>query len=138
MLDIQYGYELPEDGDVGSIVFPALERDIQRMATHNHDGTASARLNPGSLLGSTQLVDSTDINWGPATPQGSSSTMQSLLIDMGLASISTLIFDEVNPTFRKKNGTEYDIELNLHFERVGANSFRIFAQEKLDLIIIYK
>lgn len=42
MLTIQYGYKLPQNTDTGDQFFPALEFDIQRLATHSHNGVDSA------------------------------------------------------------------------------------------------
>ena len=41
MIVLSNGYKLPETGDFGDVWFPALEDNIQRINTHNHDGTDS-------------------------------------------------------------------------------------------------
>lgn len=41
MITLSYGYEKPQNGDTGDVFFPALERDIQRLNDHTHDGVNS-------------------------------------------------------------------------------------------------
>lgn len=59
------GYILPEDGDPGSIWFPALEDDIQRLNDHNHNGTNSETLAPAAVAA--QSVTCAAADWGVAT-----------------------------------------------------------------------
>ena len=42
MKTLSYGYEKPESNDTGSTVFPALQRDIQKLNDHSHNGSNSA------------------------------------------------------------------------------------------------
>lgn len=44
MIVIAYGYKLPELDDDGSVFFPAIEFDITRLASHQHDGVTGALL----------------------------------------------------------------------------------------------
>lgn len=63
MQTLTYGYKLPEDGDKGSVFFPALAFDIQRLNDHDHDGQNSTKLTAqsvGALIDSTSIVAA---NW---------------------------------------------------------------------------
>lgn len=44
-----YGYKVPETGDKGPVVFPALVEDIDRIDGHDHEGTNSKPLSPKAL-----------------------------------------------------------------------------------------
>lgn len=39
---LSYGYEKPSDPTFGDVFWPALERNIQQLNDHNHNGTNSA------------------------------------------------------------------------------------------------
>lgn len=60
MVVLSNGYKLPETGDFGDIWFPALEDNIKRVNTHNHDGTNSAKVPTTSLTGVVQTILSGD------------------------------------------------------------------------------
>jgi hypothetical protein len=44
MQTLSYGYKLPETGDFGDVWFPALEDNITRVNSHDHDGVNSTKL----------------------------------------------------------------------------------------------
>lgn len=44
MQTLSYGYEKPQNTDTGDVYFPAMERNIQRLNDHTHDGINSAPL----------------------------------------------------------------------------------------------
>lgn len=50
------GYKLPQTGDFGSVWFPALEFDIQRLNDHNHDGANSEKLSSAVFVASVTTV----------------------------------------------------------------------------------
>jgi hypothetical protein len=41
---LSYGFIKPATGDKGSVFWPALETDIQKMNDHTHNGSNSARI----------------------------------------------------------------------------------------------
>jgi len=56
---LSYGYEKPENGDKGSVFFPALANNIQKTNDHTHNGSNSARLvGPTSATVATQTINS--------------------------------------------------------------------------------
>lgn len=61
---LTYGYELPNDTAFGTQHFPAMERNIQRMNDHSHNGVDGAR-----IAAETQEVDSDE--WGADLGGGS-------------------------------------------------------------------
>ena len=46
---LSYGYIQPQNGDKGSVWFPALNDNIQQLNDHTHDGVTSALLPSTSL-----------------------------------------------------------------------------------------
>jgi hypothetical protein len=53
MVVLSYGFQQPENGDRGSVWFPALNANITKLNDHTHDGSNSALLNAGSISGGT-------------------------------------------------------------------------------------
>ena len=62
MQTIQYGYRLPEPAD--KTFWDTYNFDIQRLATHDHDGLNSALLGPGHFEPSYIFIEPGDWN-GP-------------------------------------------------------------------------
>lgn len=58
MQTLTYGLKLPETGDSGSLVFPAMEANITRLDAHDHDGTDSPTLSPAASHVVTQSIAS--------------------------------------------------------------------------------
>jgi hypothetical protein len=56
MIILSNGYQLPETGDFGSIWFPAIESNIQRLNDHTHNGSDSNKLSSSSIDAVTQTV----------------------------------------------------------------------------------
>lgn len=56
MLTLSFGYKKPESGDKGSLLFDALEDDIQRLNDHSHNGTDSTKLTAQSITGVSQTI----------------------------------------------------------------------------------
>lgn len=50
------GYKLPETGDFGDVWFPALEDNITRVNSHNHDGSNSEKLSSKNITAESQTV----------------------------------------------------------------------------------
>lgn len=58
MQTLSYGYKLPETDDKASVVFPALEDNITRLNSHDHDGVNSAPLSGTAIRSSVVAVPS--------------------------------------------------------------------------------
>jgi len=113
MINLSYGYFLPETNDKGPIVFPALESNIQQLNDHTHDGVTSAPLPSSSV-----------------TPLGISLAAGSWVADVnglykqtvtlpGALSYDTTVFTVklengslVYPSIDKVSTTQYDIFTN--------------------------
>ena len=51
MVVLSYGFQNPENGDRGAVWFAALNADIVKMNDHTHDGSNTAQLNTGNMIG---------------------------------------------------------------------------------------
>lgn len=113
MLTLSFGFQLPEDGDKGPVVFPALESNIQQLNDHDHDGSNSTKLtsaafNPSSVTlaaGSWVLVGNGIYKQTVTLP--GALTYDSTGFDVRLPS-----GDIVYPTIEKVSSTQYDIYTN--------------------------
>lgn len=56
MLTLTYGYKKPEAQDLGTVVFPAMEENLQRLNDHTHNGVNSAPLTAVSVVPTFQSV----------------------------------------------------------------------------------
>lgn len=63
MLTLSNGYLQPETGDRGSVWFPAIESNIQRLNDHNHNGVNSEMLTPEAFAGLTDSTSLIPANW---------------------------------------------------------------------------
>lgn len=52
------GYKLPETGDFGNIWFTALEDNITRVNSHNHDGVNSEKISSVNITATTATIAS--------------------------------------------------------------------------------
>lgn len=57
MITSTYGVKIPEDGDKGAQVFPALETNIALFRDHNHNGTNTEKIISSNLTKSTVNLD---------------------------------------------------------------------------------
>jgi len=55
---LSYGYIQPQNGDKGSVWFPALNDNIQQLNDHDHNGVNSALLPSTSITGGTVNIPS--------------------------------------------------------------------------------
>lgn len=58
MVILSYGFKNPENGDKGSIWFPALNFNIVQLNGHTHDGVTSALINSAALVGGSVSIPS--------------------------------------------------------------------------------
>lgn len=60
MVILSNGYKLPEVGDFGDVWFPALEANITRVNSHDHDGSNSSKISAQNIVGFTQNIAAGD------------------------------------------------------------------------------
>lgn len=55
---LSYGFRNPENGDKGSVWFPALNFNIVQLNSHNHDGSTSSLINAAVIVGGSVSIPS--------------------------------------------------------------------------------
>ena len=125
MQTLTYGHKLPEDGDKGSVWFPALEDNINQDDAHSHNGTDSAKISSASVTNLTQAIASG--SW-VAVGDGTGRFRQAVTLP------GTVTFDTLIIRFRDASGNIY----YLNTEKISANSFYVYINDNtLDLTAIY-
>jgi hypothetical protein len=109
---LSYGFLQPENGDPGSVWFPALNDNIQKLNDHNHDGSNSSLLNLSSFLGGTVAILAA--NWVLDVP---GRYKQTVIVPTGYS------YDDFNVLFKLENG---DL-VYPSVERVSGTSFDIYT-----------
>jgi hypothetical protein len=112
MIVLSYGFQQPENGDPGSVWFPALNADIQKLNDHTHDGTDSSLLNLSAFIGGSVAVLAA--NWVLDVP---GRYKQLVVVPTGYD------YDNFTPSTRLANG---DIAYP-RIDRVSGTSFNIFT-----------
>lgn len=124
MLTLSYGYKKPQAGDRGSVWFPAMEDNMQRLNDHTHDGVSSSFIS-GSNIASAN-VSVLAANWGAAVRPG----VYRQLISMP----SGFSFD--NCISQVKIDSSGHV-VNLTVERVSASSFYIYTCDNTESYKVY-
>ncbi len=112
MLNLPYGLKNPQNGDLGSVVFPAMNANITQLDAHNHNGTNSPLLGPASSVAATQAIASG--SW-VATTNGNyrqAVTLVGLDYDKIQVSIKTSSGHQVFPKIEKISTTQYYVYTN--------------------------
>lgn len=124
MQTLSYGYKKPQSGDNGSVFFPALEDNMQRLNDHNHDGVDSAILTTASLKVATQAISSA--SWS-ATSGGT--YRQNVTISGGLN------YDEISIELRDA-ATGHPLLLTV--EKIDTSHYYVYVNDNtLDLTAVY-
>ena len=103
------GYEKPINPDTGDVWFPAMERNIQRMNDHTHNGT------DGAFIAVT-IQDILAANWG--ADLGGGTYRQLITLPSGIQFDSTRLEfrlstgQVVYPTVERVSGTTYHVFTN--------------------------
>lgn len=115
MLTLSHGFEKPETGDKGSVFFPALENNIQKLNDHTHNGTNSELLTAASSAAVTQTINSA--SWSHL---GSGTYRQLVTMPANIA------FDTHSIQLRN-NST--GVVMYLGIEKVSANTYYVFIND---------
>lgn len=116
MQTLTYGLKLPEQGDKGSIFFPALEDDITQLDGHNHNGANSPKLTPAAITNVSQSILAAA--WA-AVGDGTGRSSQVVTMPVGYT------YDAQGIQLRSAAG---DLMV-LDIEKVGASSYRVYIND---------
>lgn len=86
MITLSYGFEKPVNGDTGDVFFPALERDIQRLNDHTHDGVNSPFISAQAPASMINLFSPAVI--GPVVDQNDAYFGKSLVFSQGAEQVA--------------------------------------------------
>lgn len=124
MQTLSNGYQKPENGDKGSVFFPALASNIQKLNDHNHNGTNSELLTSASSAAVTQSLLAA--SW---SLQGDG--MYRITVTMP----SDIGYDTHNIQFRLTAGGAI---VHLSTEKVSATSFYVYSNDNsIDVTVFY-
>lgn len=118
MLTLSYGYYKPESGDRGSVWFPRLEDNFQRLNDHTHNGTNSALIPPSSITKALFKSVISGASWG--ADLGGSTYRQTITVPAGVLEINDYLIqfyvtatgERVYPTVERVSATTYYVYSN--------------------------
>lgn len=121
---LTYGYIQPQNGDNGSVWFPALNDNIQQLNDHAHDGVDSA------------LISASDIQKGSVTiASGSWASDGTGRYKQDVTCPSGFNMDDFSVTFRISG----DDVIHPGFERLTATTMRVFiCDNTLTLTAVFR
>jgi len=127
MQTLTYGYKKPQTGDKGSVFFPALEDNIQRLNDHDHDGTDSAKLTAASVTSVAQTL--LLANWVSV----GDGLFRQLVTCPG-----TLKVDEQGMRFQIASGANSGHFFYPSVEKVSASTFYVYINDSsVDVKVLY-
>jgi hypothetical protein len=127
MLTLSYGYKKPQTGDKGSVFFPALEDNFQRLNDHDHDGLNSKKLSATSVQSVAQtLLAAGWVGVGDG------------LFRQLVTCPSTILVDEQGMRFQISSGPKAGHFFYPSVEKVSANTFYVYINDpSVDVKVLY-
>jgi len=116
------GYKRPETGDLGDVWFPALEDNITRLNSHNHDGSNSEKLTSSSIDVVTDNVVTGDFAVNGTDWEATKT------VPLGFEVDKTQIFFR-DPTTKE---TMY-----LRIERLNITQFKVKSNQPVNAEVVY-
>lgn len=107
------GYIKPETGDRGSTWFPALESNIERVNSHNHDGANSEKL-------TSEAIEALSVTINPGDWSLQANGLYRALVNM----TGSLEFDNKGIELRAGNHVIYG-----DIEKVTNNTFYVYVND---------
>ena len=113
MQTLSYGFKLPESGDKGPVVFPALESNITNLNNHTHDGSNSAKISSAGVTPASSTIASGDWNLvGNGIYKDTITLPAAFSYDTTVFTCKLPSGHIVYPTIEKVSATTYDIYTN--------------------------
>lgn len=115
MQTLSYGFQLPQSGDKGPVLFPALEANIQQLNDHTHDGTNSPLIPASNIEGVSVSIPSS--GWAAfGGPIGEYRQVVSMApgfeFDKSSVKFRTVDGDYVYPTVKRISNISYYVHCN--------------------------
>lgn len=109
---LSFGFIDPQNGDVGSVWFPALNSNIEQLNSHDHDGLNSSKLTSQSVTPISASIS--HLNW-VLTSGGryhqTVTTPASITFDSYGMAFRTSGGIEIHPTITKLTPTTYTVSV---------------------------
>lgn len=135
MQTLSYTYQKPETGDKGSVWFPAMENNIQKLNDHNHDGSNSALLPAANITRPTSSIVAA--NW---VSDGGGNYHYQVTVPVaisGAATYNDVFYYNLQCRISTVGSTYGDI-VYPSIERDSATTFTVYVNDNtLDLNISY-
>lgn len=110
---LSFGYVKPQTGDKGSVFWPALEGNVQKVNDHTHNGTNSARLTSTSVVAVTATLAAED--WA-SEGGGTFSQTKAMPVGMNYVDYHISFRDAdghyLHPTIERASSTSYKVYVN--------------------------
>lgn len=116
MQTLTYGFKKPETGDKGTVFFPALEDNVDRLDSHSHNGTNSPKL-------SSENVDAYAQTIGAGSWASIGTDSYRMLVTMPV----TLEFDKCTMLFLINSGAASGQVFYPTVSRQSANTYYIYS-----------
>lgn len=113
MLTLTFGFKKPQTRDTGTVLFTALEDNLQQLNDHTHNGVNSSRLSAAAVVASTQAILAAA--W-VLTSQGNYRQ---------LVTLSGLLYDEINIGIRTSLGHTVAAQI----EKVSATTYYVYTND---------
>jgi hypothetical protein len=113
MLTLSKGFKKPQNQDPGSVVFPAMEDNIQQLNDHTHDGVDSEKLDATSV--DSVVSNILSANWSTISNGHYSQVVTmpaGLLFDTTSMEFRTTAGVIIFPSVAKASSTTYTIYVN--------------------------
>lgn len=135
MQTLSYTYQKPETGDKGSVWFPAMENNIQKLNDHNHNGTNSALIPGANITRATSSIAAAD--W-ISDGGGNYHVVVTVPIAIsGAATYNDVYYYNITCKISTAGATYGDV-IYPSLERESATTFTVRVNDNaLDLVIIY-
>lgn len=128
METLSNGFKNPENGDRGSVFFPALNENIEQINEHNHDGNNSERINAQELQKATQNILAAA--WG--ADAGGSTYTQAITCPSGFT------FNDMAVKFHVSGGAYDGAQIYPTIVKTGASAYNLTVNDNtLTLVATY-
>jgi len=125
MITLTFGILKPQNGDKGSVFFPALEDNLQQLNDHNHDGFNSSKISSLGVLPTNAFVD---LLAGDFTVLGNDVFEIEITAPAGVSNI-----DFFNPYYIVGNE-----RIHPTFEKTDLAKFKIYTNAAYNMRVYFK
>jgi hypothetical protein len=128
--DLPYGYKKPKANEPGRVFFVTLEEQLDRIASHNHNGENSSLISSASIQGVFQDLSAS--GWVSMAAAGQPGTYRQLV-----TLPSSLQYGKTAITFYKQ-GLDFQVMLTTERDPSAATRYYVYTNDStLALTVVY-